>query len=107
MAATFTALNAAPAFLTGRKVVSKARAGPAPRAPFQVSAAATSSRPLWAPGASLWASKEPSETLRSELDLEEKNMTCNYCNKIEMQQNACDNDTIRVELSMQMLEFLL
>ena len=49
MAATFTALNAAPAFLTGRKVVSKARVGPAARAPFQVSAAAD--RPLWAPGA--------------------------------------------------------
>lgn len=56
MAATFTALNAAPAFLTGRKVVSKARAGPATRAPFQLSAAAD--RPLWAPGASSLQSKE-------------------------------------------------
>ncbi|KAK9908712.1 hypothetical protein WJX75_001853 [Coccomyxa subellipsoidea] len=50
MAATFTALNAAPAFLTGRKVVSKARAGPAPRSTFQVSAAASQGRRLWAPG---------------------------------------------------------
>ena len=54
MAATFTALNAAPSFLAGKKVVVKARAAPiASRASVQVSAAASSSgRPLWAPGTS-------------------------------------------------------
>ena len=53
MAATFTAQNAAPSFLAGKKIVVKARAAPiASRASVQVSAAASSSgRPLWAPGA--------------------------------------------------------
>ncbi len=47
---TFTALNGAPTFLTGRKVVSKARAAPSKRASFQVSAALQQGRRLWAPG---------------------------------------------------------
>ena len=56
MSATFTALNAAPAFL-GRKIVGKARLSPAARTPFQVTAkgitATEGGRPLWAPGAML------------------------------------------------------
>ena len=47
---TFTALNGAPTFLSGRKVVSKARATPSKRASFQVSAALQQGRRLWAPG---------------------------------------------------------
>ncbi len=47
---TFTALNGAPTFLAGRKVVSKARAAPSKRASFQVSAALQQGRRLWAPG---------------------------------------------------------
>ena len=57
MSATFTALNAAPASFLGRKVVGKARASPAARTPFQVTAkgitATEGGRPLWAPGAVL------------------------------------------------------
>ena len=47
---TFTALNGAPTFLAGRKVVSKVRAAPSKRASFQVSAALQQGRRLWAPG---------------------------------------------------------
>jgi len=49
--ATFTALNAAPTFLSGRKVTSKTRAAaPSSRVAVQVSAASQAGRPLWAPG---------------------------------------------------------
>lgn len=71
MAATFTALNAAPAFLTGRKVVSKARAGPAPRSTFQVSAAASQGRRLWAPGALLSCPRQLWRCSRSTADRQE------------------------------------
>ena len=49
MSATFTALHTGPAAFLGRGLVGKARAAPPSRAAVQISAASTS-RPLWAPG---------------------------------------------------------
>ena len=62
---TFTALNGAPTFLAGRKVVSKARATPSKRASFQVSAALQEGRRLWAPGKVLQLLRALCQTLSS------------------------------------------
>ena len=59
MSATFTALHTGPAAFLGRGLVGKARAAPPSRAAFQISAASTS-RPLWAPGMSSSRSRKAS-----------------------------------------------
>lgn len=98
MAATFTALNAAPAFLTGRKVVSKARAGPAPRSTFQVSAAASQGRRLWAPGAWLSQPIEHCRCSRSRVDLANRSIDKLFSDHLDLHAYHKNSVTIRIPL---------